>query len=166
MVLRDGGPPTQEGGIRPRQTSKMTGFDVEIFDGIRWVTLNDHVHYYVGADSFATSQQGRRRYTVQSSMYDGDWEVHSTANSVTEQVTVVVLGVDQIDISDGIIQLQEVFTQPVYNVRISRDTVRETWLCYPAEWSIDRGQIQSHNVRATMTLSIPRFPKVTYEAVV
>ena len=158
--------PTQEGHIRPRQSAKMKGFDVEIFDGLHWVSLNDHVHYYVGADSLGNSQQARRRYTVQSSMYDGDWEVHSTASSVTESLSVHILGVDQIDISDGIIQLQQVFTQSVYNLRVTRDTVRETWLCYPAEWSIDRGQIQSHNVRAIMTLSIPRFPKITYEAVV
>lgn len=158
--------PTQEGGIRPRQSGGMTQFDVEIFDGVRWVSINDHIHYYVGSDSLNSSTQGRRRYTVQSSMYDGDWEVHSTASSVTEALTINLLGVDQIDISDGLIQLQEIFTQAVYNIRITRDTVRETWLCYPAEWSIDRGQVQSHNVRAQMKLSIPRFPKITYEAVV
>jgi len=164
MAIVEGGAPTQAGGIRPRQTAKMVGFDVEVFDGRHWVTLNDHVHFYVGSDSLGNTSQGRRRYTVQSSMYDGDWEVHSTASSVTESITVNLLGVDQIDISDGIIQLTEIFTQAVYNLRVTRDTVRETWLCYPAEWSIDRGQIQSHNVRAQMKLSIPRFPKVTYEA--
>jgi hypothetical protein len=158
--------PTQEGSIRPRRVSGMESFDFEVYDGVRWVTLNDHIHYYVGAESLGTSQQGRRRYTVQSSMYDGDWEVHSTANSVTESVSVHITGVDQIDVSDSLLQLEEIFVQPVYNIRVTRDSVRETWTCYPAEWSIDRGQVQSHNVRAVMTLSIPRFPKKTYQAVV
>lgn len=158
---------TQEGGIRPRkQSTGMDQFDFEIFDGTYWVTLNDHVHFYVGAESLGNSTQGRRRYTVQSSMYDGDWEVHSTASSVTEQVTINILGTDQIEVTDSISRLMDAFTQSVYNIRVTRDIVRETWRCFPAEWSIDRGQIQSHNLRAQMRLSIPRFPKLTYEAVV
>jgi len=158
--------PTQEGHIRPRNRDGMQSFDFEVYDGVRWVTLNDHLHFIVGADSLQGSQQARRRYTVQSSMYDGDWEVHSTASSVTESVTVDVLGVDQIDVSDGLLLLEEIFTQAVYNIRVTRDSVRETWTCYPAEWSIDRGQVQSHNIRAQVRLSIPRFPKKTYQAVV
>ena len=158
--------PTQEGHIRPRRTGGMTLFDFEVYNGSRWVTLNDHVHYNIGSDSLGASAQSRRRYTVQSSMYDGDWEVHSTASSISESVTVNIIGTDQVEVADLLMALQEMFVQSVYNIRITRDALRETWLCYPAEWSIDRGQIQSHNIRAQMRLTIPRFPKITYEAVI
>jgi hypothetical protein len=156
---------TQEGGIRPRLQRGLDSFDFEIFDGVRWITLNDHVHFYVEGDSLSSSTQSRRRYTVQSSMYDGDWEVHSTASSVTEQVGVYILGIDQIDIADQIMMLEDAFTQSAYSIRVTRNQLRETWRCFPAEWTLDHGRIMSHNVRALMKFSIPRFPKKTYEAV-
>lgn len=157
---------TQPGMIRPVKQGGMAGFDFEVFNGVTWVTLNDHINFYVGGDSLGSNTQGRRRFTVQSSMYDGDFEVHSTASSVTEQVTVYVLGATQLDVSDNIESLRKWFSQATFNIRITRDEVRETWRCFPAEWSVDRGQVMSHNKMAQMRLSIPRFPKVTYEAVV
>jgi hypothetical protein len=156
---------TQLGRVRPHNVAEMEQFDFEIFDGVRWISLNDHLNFVTGADSFSAVSQARQRWTAKSSMYDGEWEVHSVLSQVNETITIDILGADHIQVAENIMWLQEMFTQDVYTCRKTMDAMRETWRCFPAEWGLNRGQTMSHAIRAQMKLSIPRFPKAVYEAV-
>lgn len=154
-----------EGMIRPVKPRDGLRFDFQVHDGIRWVSLNDHLNFIVGGDSFQSVSQGRKRYTVQSALYDGDWEVHSTASSVTEGITIDVLGSDSIMVAENLDWMRKAFTQSVYNCRKITNDLMETWTCFPAEWAINSGQVFTHHTRAQVKLSVPRFPKINYEAI-
>lgn len=137
--------------------------DIEVYDGTKWVSLNDHSRYELGAGSLADSTQGVSRNEVRSTMYDGSWITHSTKDNVQETLEVYVLGHDQVTITENIDDLTEAFSQYVYNVRISLGNHVETWRCFPADWSISRGHEQIHNIRATVRLSVPRHPRTVKE---
>lgn len=143
----------------------LTDFDIEISWGSNWISLNDHVSYRVSGDTFSDRSQTRRRQTVNSVFYDGTYETHSVLENIQETVGVYILGSDQNVVTEGILALEDYFGQSVYNLRVSQDNHRETWLCQPAEWTTDRAQVNAHNIRATMKFAIPRFPKVTYEVI-
>ena len=138
-------------------------FDIEVHDGIGYVSLDDGYNSVATSKSLQRSQQGRHRTTVTSSVYDGEWEVHSTLGNVTETVEVYVHGADQISVTENILRLTDAFSQSLYNVRVTMDDNQETWRCFPAEYSIERSQVFAHNKMAVVTLQVPRFPKVTYE---
>lgn len=147
----------------PRTQRGLNYFDIEVHDGVYWMTVNDTFRYRATARALESSTQQRRRKMVSSSMYDGEWEVHSTLGNVEEKIEIDVYGADQVEVTENLQKVIAAFSQRVYNVRVTRDNAREIWRCFPAEYSITRGQINSHNRRATIALSISRFPKVTYE---
>lgn len=147
----------------PASEGSLTYFDVEIHDGVSWMSLNDDYNFKLGAKSLDQVQQGRRRHSVSSPFYDGEWEVHSTLTNVQETLEVFVNGADQLIVTDNITRLKEAFSQSLYNVRISMDLDVQVWRCFPAEYVLKRGQVNAHNMRAEMTFSIPRFPKISHE---
>lgn len=146
----------------PEKFTPMSYFDVEVYDGTAWLSLNDQVNYRINSESLGQSSQQRKRQTVTSEMYDGEFEVHSTLGNVSETLTVYVMAEYQNDVSINLLRVINAFSQRRYNVRISRDDDVETWLCQPADWSVVRSQVESHNKRATLTLTVNRFPQVTY----
>lgn len=158
--------PEQVGPIRPAaENTGMSYFDFLVWDGARWITMNDHLNFITGADSFSQATVARKRFTVTSSLYDGEWEVHSTKSQIQETVTIDVLGQDQTQVNENLLLLQELFDQPVYQARKITDEMAETWTCYPAEYTINAGQVFSHAIRKQVRLSIPRFPKAAYEVI-
>lgn len=140
-------------------------FDIEVHNGITWMSLNDTFRFRASARSLESVTQQRRRKTVTSSMYDGEWEIHSTLSNAEEKVEIDIYGADQVEISDNIQRVIAAFSQRLYNVRVTMDNDRQTWRCFPAEYSITRGQVNAHNRRATISLSVPRFPKIVYEVI-
>jgi len=147
----------------PVSSRKPSYVDVEVFDGVRWVSLNDHYNFILGSETLAQTQQSLRNHTVSSSMYDGDFIVHTTKGNVTETVQVYVLGADHVHIGDNVNKLVEAFTQSTFLVRRTFGNDIEIWRCFPAEYAYKRGHIEIHNRRATLTFNVPRFPKVTRE---
>lgn len=147
----------------PRDRSGPQYIDIEIHDGIRWVSLNDHHNFVLGSGTLERTAQQLRNHSVSSSMYDGDFIVHSTKSNITETIEIYVLGSDQIHVGDNIEHLQQAFMQPQYSIRRTFDQDVEIWRCWPADYVVQRGHVNIHNVRATMTFSVPRFPKVTRE---
>ena len=144
---------------------KMTDFDIEISYGSTWVSLNDGRNYTVNADDFGNRSQQRRRITATSPYYDGTFLVHSTLENVTEAVNVYVRGASPNEVTENILWLTQLIDQEQYNVRVRMDDHMETWICEPADYSIDRSHVFAHNVMALVKLSITRLPKVTYEVV-
>lgn len=142
------------------------GFDVEVWDGAAWLSLNDHLNYRIADGTLEQSTQGRTRNIVASAMYDGEWETHSTETNVSELIVVDILGQDQNHVTENWLALRDAVQQVTYNVRITMGNHRETWRCFPAEWSLNRGRVMANNVRMQVRLTVPRFPKVTYEVVV
>lgn len=155
---------TAFGSYFPPQARKRAPYvDAEVHDGVRWVSMNDHYNYVLGARTRESVTQSLKNHSVESSMYDGEFIVHSTKSNVSETIEVYVLGADQLMVGDNIERLVEAFTQPMYNMRFTIGADREVWRCWPAEYALQRGHINLHNTRATITFSVPRFPKITRE---
>lgn len=141
----------------------MEYLDIEVHDGITYLDLNDQYTYRAAAESLAATTQARNRTTVTSSMYDGEWEVHSTLGNVTETIAIYVNGPSQSVVKENIDRVVAAFSQPVYQVRVSLDEDVTYWRCFPAEYSIDRSHVYMHNKMAVVKFQVPRFPKVTSE---
>lgn len=143
--------------------STMEYFDVEVSLGSRWMSLNDHVRYVVGAASLEDSSISMRNTTASSSMYDGAWVVHSARDNVAETLEVRVLGPTSSMVEEYAADLVEAFKQLTYRVRVSINDHVETWQCFPADHSRSRGHVYSHNVMQVVRLSVPRLPDVDVE---
>lgn len=150
------------GQVLQRDVRELGYFDIEVWEGTRWMSLESE-GLTVAADSLPAARQGRRYVSAQSAIYDGEWVVHSNLSNVTEQLNFYVETPYQNALDVWLLDVQEVFSQPYYQVRISRGDSVEVWNCFPAEWAIDRGHVYSHNIMAKVSLSIPRLPRVIYE---
>lgn len=157
--------PFQPGPTQVFQELGLTNFDVEVSNGSKWVTLNDHFRYIVAADAFKQSSHPRRRVQVNSPVYDGTFEVHSVQENVDETVVVYVLGQSNNEVTENLLNLIGLFQQGSYQLRKRLDDHRETWSCMPAEYTLDRNFVNAHNTRATLTLTVPRLPSVSYEVI-
>lgn len=155
----------QSGGISVRDDKGLTDFDVEVSDGVNWVTLNDHVNYRVGVEGLGLHAQTRRKITTTSPYYDGTFVVHSTLENVEENITVQVFGASQNQVTENLLYLIELFSQDAYNVRLRLDDHLETWACQPADYSIDRTHVYAHNAMALVKLVVSRFPTPSYEVI-
>lgn len=143
--------------------TKLDYFDIEVFTGSRWMSLNDHVNYIVGSTSLGETSQTFSKITSKSSMYDGEWVVHATKDNVNETIQVYVLGATHSAVEDNRTIAINAFTQLSYNIRVSVGNHVETWRCFPADYNLDRGHIMAHNFRETLTFSVPRYPNVVRE---
>lgn len=155
----------QQGPVNVAPYEGMEEFDVTITFGLQEISLNDGINYQMAVEGFGNKQQSLRKLEASSRFYDGTFITHYTKENVTEGVQVYVLGYSQNHVTENVLQLEELFTQLNYNITVRMDDHLETWTCFPADYSIDRGHINMHNVRATFTAQVPRLPKVTYEVV-
>jgi hypothetical protein len=137
--------------------------DIEVHDGISFLDLNDRYVFRATAETLTATTQARNRTTVTSSMYDGEWEVHSTLGNVTETVAVYVNGPAQSVIQENIDRVVAAFSQSLYSVRLSLGDLYVYWRCFPAEYTIDRSHVYLHNKVAVVKFQVPRFPKTTTE---
>lgn len=140
-------------------------FNIEVSYGDRWISLTDMINFKVAAGNFGQKSQQRRRIEANSPFYDGTYLIHSTLENITEEMAVMVYGESQNHVTENLLLLEELFSQPEYQVRILFGNHRETWYCTPADWSIDRSHVFMHNTMAIMTLQIPRLPRTTAEVV-
>lgn len=143
---------------------RLENFIVEMSLGNTWIDVSDHVNYRISPTDFGDSAQTLRRITASSNHYDGTVLIHTTKEQVQETITVTVYGQDQNQVTENLLLLQEIVEQPLYRVRMTYGNHRQTWLCDSADFNISRGHVFMHNTMAQMRLSIPRFPRVTYEA--
>lgn len=149
----------------PQEGNGKLYVDVEIHDGVRWISMNDHYLYVLGARTLEETTQALHRHSVKSSMFDGEYVTHTTKGNVTEVIEVYILGTDQVHVGDNMERLTAAFGQSTYMIRRTFGKDRETWNCFPAEYNFRRGQTMIHNTRATMTFNVPRLPKVYREVV-
>jgi len=155
----------QHGGTTSNESTGMRSFDIEASWNDQWISLNDHLRFIVGAESLGDKTVARRRTTVTSPFYDGEYEVHSVRENVRESLQVYVLGPSQSQLTEHILLLEDIFEQFVYNIRVTLDEHREVWTCQSADWSVDRSHVQAHNNRAVFKVEVPRLPKVSYEVI-
>jgi hypothetical protein len=141
----------------------LTYFDIEVNNGITWVSLNDHIRYIAGAGSLSDDSHSLRNITAASSMYDGTWVIHSSDENVAETLEIQVLGSNYSELEENAADLIGWFKQLGYYVRVSLDNHVETWRCFPADYSRTRGHVHAHNTLQIIRLSVPRLPAVTRE---
>src|SRR5690348_4876758 len=135
----------QNGALIGVNDNRLRSFNLEISYQDQWVSLNDHARYVVTSEGLGNSQTTRKRETVTSPFYDGEYEVHSVKENVKETIGVYVLGQSQSMLTENILLLVDAFEQSVYNLRLTLDEHREVWICNSADYSIDRSQVNAHN---------------------
>lgn len=141
----------------------LDNFMVEISWGSRWISLTDHVRFYMSSEDYGDKAQTLRRVNAQSPYYEGSYLVHAVRENVTETLSIYILGVSQNDVTENMLLLEELVSQPSFRIRITHQDHVETWKCQQADYSIQRGHLMLHNTRAMMRLNVPRLPSVTYE---
>lgn len=157
--------PYQNGPVQVHNQREMSEFDVEVSYGAEWVSLNDQLNFRVAVEGFGNKTQTRRRITAASPYYDGTFVIHTTQENVEEAISVWVYGTSQNHVTENLLMLETLFDQATYNIRVRMDDHQETWLCWPADYSIDRSHVMAHNVMALMKLTITRMPAVSYEVI-
>lgn len=141
----------------------LDNFNFEIHNGSYWVSISNGLRFYIDPDGFGEHAQAQRRITAQSPFYEGTYLVHSVRENVQETVTVGVLGSSQNEVTENLLMLEELITQPSFKMRLTMQDHAETWSCQSADYTISRGHVLMHNIRATMRISVSRLPEVTYE---
>ena len=147
----------------PQNTEKLEGFDVEISSGSLWVSLAQGSRFYMGAEDFGDKAQVLRRITASSPYYEGTYLVHAVRENVQETLSINVLGASQNQVTENLLMLEELVSQPSFRIRLSMGDHVETWSCQQADYTIQRGHIMMHNTRAVMKISVSRLPNISYE---
>lgn len=137
---------------------RLDNLDVQVFDGTNWVTLNDKLHFRLGARTLSETTQGHNTLSASSTLFDGEWVFHTTKQNVTETIEVHVYGDSWAMIQGAMDALVRAFSQRVYEVRIVIDDYRETWRCFPADYAVDRSHIKLHAKQAGLVFNVPRLP--------
>lgn len=157
-------------GFVPRQrdvttppSDELDNFSLEISYGSYWVSLSDSIRFYVSPEDFGDKAQTNRRITASSPFYEGTYLIHAVRDNVTENLTVGVLGVSQNQVTENLLLLEEMISQPSFRIRLTMGDHVETWSCQTADYVTQRGHIMMHNTRAMMKMQVPRLPEVTYE---
>lgn len=146
--------------------------DLEYFDIAAtfmggWVDLNDGIAYTVATDPTLTSSaKTRRKILATSPVLDGDYLIHATDAMVTEQLKFWVYGIDQAELASNLLNLESIFDQYDYRVRIVADNYQEIWTCQMADITIERSQVYLHNLMAGFTATVMRFPTPVREELV
>lgn len=148
---------------RPRDTDTLENFDVEISSGSMWISLANGLRYYMGAEDFGDKAQVNRRITASSPYYEGTYLVHAVRENVQEMLSIGILGASQNHVTENMLLLEELVSQPSFRIRLTMGDHVETWSCQQADYTIQRGHIMMHNTRAVMKISVPRLPAVSYE---
>jgi hypothetical protein len=148
-----------------RQPEHLDNFEVVISAGNAWYSLTDGSRFYMSAEDFGDKAQVLRRITATSPFFDGTYLIHSTRENVQEMLTIGILGGSQNQVTENMLLLEELVSQPSFRIRLTMGDHQETWLCQSADYTIQRGHINMHNTRAMMRISVPRLPQVSYEVV-
>lgn len=131
-----------------------------------WINLNDVINFEVSADTtLSSTSRAWRKITATSPVMDGDYLVHATLGMVTEQLKFWVRGGDQVQLAENLWQLEKLFDQYDYRIRLSFEDYVETWQCQLADTTIERTHVYIHSAMASFTASIPRFPDVAREQI-
>lgn len=138
---------------------------VEISWGSRWININDHVRYKVGAQATRDSISKTHRKTVaQSPVLSGSYLIHAVPDMVQQQMSVWVYGANQVDLADNYFALTEALEQWSFRIRWTFDTYREYWNCQLADLVSSRSQVWTHSLMASVQATIPTFPEIEREA--
>lgn len=149
----------------PRIQDTLENFDVTISSGTTWYSLTDGIRFYMSTEDFGDKAQVLRRITAASPYYEGTYLIHAVRENVQEMLTIGILGSSQNQVTENILLLEELVSQPSFRLRLTMGDHAETWLCQQADYTIQRGHINMHNTRAQMKLAVPRLPAVSYEVI-
>jgi hypothetical protein len=104
-----------------------------------------------------------RKVIADSPILGGNYLIHAVPDMVSERVGVWIYGGDQVEVSDNLRWLQQLFEQYDYRIRWTLDDYREYWRCQLADATYSRGQVWTHNLMAKAEFTVPRYPDVVTE---
>lgn len=125
-----------------------------------WLDINDHRHYELGGETFKQRQIRYRRQEVSSPYTDGSFTVNTTKSNVREAVQVKVTGISHRAMRVAVDELVDVFAQNNYTMQWEIGGDAFTWLCQPADATIDTRREFLHAKLATVSFEISRHPEV------
>lgn len=156
----------------PKQAAKpnpdtLDNYTIEMSFGSQWIDISDGVNYKVSSQNFGeNSTQTWRKITAQSPHYDGTYLIHATKENVTQQMSVLVYGQNQNQVTENILLLEDIVSQPAFRVRFTVGNHQEVWSCQQSDYVINRGHVYLHNTMAEFAITIVRMPRVSYSAVI
>ena len=156
---------TQAGPISsPR--SKIKTVDVEVSWGGNWISLHDGIRYQVHPDGFGKRQYTKRRKTVSSEFFSGEYVVSETEDNLAQQLSVWILGRTQLELTENIDLLVKCFEQDGFMIRFLINEARETMVASgSADILIDASHVYMHNIRALATLTFSTLPGMETEMI-
>ena len=137
-----------------------TTFQVQQANGL-WLDLNDHVNYYVGANSFESYAQTWRRTMATSPYMEGSYQIHAVPENGNEMVTVYCLGATYAETIAAAELVLDAFKQHSYKVLRTIESVTQIWDCYTADYTVKLANTYVNSKMATIEFSIPRLPTYT-----
>ena len=125
-----------------------------------WFNLDDHDRYYVGSDSFQSATMTWRRQTVQGPYVAGRYVTHAVPDTVTENLTIRVMGESQLQLQKNLADLIDTFSQISYNIVWSVDLMSYTWHCEMADYSIAYTNAELFARNVPVKFNVPRLPMI------
>lgn len=95
--------------------------------------INDHLSYYVTADSFGRQVQWSRQ-KAESPFIDGDVTTYRTRQKVNSQIGVEVLGGSQAEVQANVNTLIQAFSQSQYDLSIAIGGANWQYDCEAADY--------------------------------
>lgn len=126
----------------------------------KWLSLNDHIRYTVGGDSFNQMQMSQRRIMATSPYLAGEYQVHSVPGNATESVTIYASGGSWQDCQNNVYRLLDAFMQPKFLIRKDLEANREMWACWTAEYNIQYSRVYVANRYIPVQFQVPRLPQI------
>jgi hypothetical protein len=125
--------------------------------GLPALDLNDHLNFIV-ADQILGGQQAWNRQTAKSPYVDGEFLVNATKGLVNDRFAVQVLGANQSQMAANLVALTDAFGQPSYTLTVTTDDAVRSYLCQPADYTVDWSRERMMARKALVTLAVPRLP--------
>ena len=149
------------GDALPAQDYSDAQFSCKITGPNGWINLDDHEHYIVAADSFASSATTWRRNQITGPYTAGKFTVSAVPDQVTENVNVYVMGGSQVELQRNLADLIDAVSQPYYQLVWTMDDASYAWDCDIADYSVEYSTATLFARKITVKLQIPRQPLLT-----
>lgn len=154
-----------QSGQTHSSADRISRVDVEIMYGGYWVSLNDHIRYVMHTDGFGKRSYAKKRKTVSSEFFDGEYITSETRENSAASIAVWVLGGSVMELEENIDTLTAMFGQRFsIRTRVNEIATVET-SAGSADFIIDQSHIYMHNMRALVTCNFSLLPGAVKELI-
>lgn len=146
----------------------MSGLNLatQISTTIGWLSLEDEASgYELHAESFASRSFGHRTVDITSGFQEGTYTVRSVREQVMERLVVIISADDSYGLRQRMDALTTALDALTYQVQVTIGTLRETWTCGPADYTIESSAPLLFATTVVVRAQVPRLPSTLLERV-